>query len=73
MQKDEAEAFAEAFAEVTRHLVERFPGVPEDQISSVVDRERQRLAGGRIRDFLPLLAERAATEHLRTAKVGAAL
>ena len=61
MRKNEAEAFAE----VTQHLVQRFPGVPEDAIASVVDQDRERLSGGRIREFLPLLAERAAMQHLR--------
>lgn len=59
--KDEASAFLA----VTRHLQERFPRLPEVMISTAVDAERQRLADARIREFLPLLAERAAAGRLR--------
>lgn len=54
----------QAFTMVTRHLQSRFPRVPEEHISSVVQVEQQRFASARIRDFVPLLAERAATRHL---------
>jgi hypothetical protein len=55
---------AQAFTMVTRHLQSRFPRVAEEHIFSVVQVERQRFAQARIRDFVPLLAERAATRHL---------
>ena len=53
-----------AFTAVTRHLAVRFPGVPEEHISTVVQIEQQRFTAAPIRDFIPLLAERAATRHL---------
>jgi hypothetical protein len=59
-----AEDEVQAFTVVTRHLQLRFPRVPEEHISSVVQVEQQRFATARIRDFVPLLAERAATRHL---------
>lgn len=55
---------AQAFAMVTRHLQSRFPRVPEEHISSVIQVEQLRFADARIREFVPLLAERAATRHL---------
>ena len=63
---------AEAIAEVTRQLVQRFPDIPEDRVFLVVAQERERLADGRIREFLPLLAERAAMQHLKAEQLGLA-
>ena len=54
----------QAFTAVTRHLQSRFPRLPEEHISTVVHVEQQRFASARIREFVPLLAERAATRHL---------
>ena len=61
---------AEAIVEVTRQLVQRFPDIPEDRVFLVVAQERERLADGRIREFLPLLVERAATQHLKAEQMG---
>jgi hypothetical protein len=61
----QAEDEATAFAAVTRHPQQRFPGLAEVRISAVVDAEKQRLGDARIRGFLPLLAERAAASRLR--------
>jgi hypothetical protein len=69
----QAQDEAQAFAAVTRHLQQRFPRLPEVRISTAVDAERQRLADARIRDFVPLLAERAAADNLRAEAVGPAL
>jgi hypothetical protein len=55
---------AHAFAAITRHLQSRFPGVLEEHISTVVQVEQQRFATARVRDFVPLLAERAAMRQL---------
>lgn len=64
---------AKAFASVTRHLQQRFPRLPEVRIRTAVEAERQRLADARIREFLPLLAERAAADHLRVESRGSTL
>lgn len=66
----QAQDEAKAFASVTRHLQQRFPRLPEVRISTAVETERQRLADARIREFLPLLAERAAADHLRAESRG---
>lgn len=55
---------AQAFAAITHHLRLRFPRFPEEHITSVVRVEQQRFATARVREFVPLLAERAATRHL---------
>ena len=59
-----AEDEARAFAAVIHHLEQRFPGVPADHISTVLQVEKARFTRARIRDFVPLLAERAAAVHL---------
>lgn len=56
---------ASAFTAVTRHLQQQFPRLAEVRISAVVDGERQRFANARIREFVPLLTERAAASRLR--------
>ena len=56
---------ARALDEVLRRLTDRFPEVPAEVVSGIVQAERQRLDGRPIREFMPLLVERAATEQLR--------
>ncbi|SDX66234.1 hypothetical protein SAMN05660209_01008 [Geodermatophilus africanus] len=58
-----------ALDEVLRRLTDRFPEVPAEVVSGVVRAERQRLDGRPIREFMPLLVERAAAEQLRRRSV----
>ena len=51
--------------EVVNRLAQRFPTLTLDRIHLVVDEELHRLENGRIRDFVPVLVEHAATERLR--------
>ena len=51
--------------EVLRRLTDRFPEVPAEVVSGIVQAERQRLDGRPIREFMPLLVERASAERLR--------
>ena len=56
--------------EVLRRLTDRFPEVPAEVVSGIVQAERQRLDGRPIREFMPLLVERASAERLRREVVG---
>jgi hypothetical protein len=56
---------ARALDEVLRRLTDRFPEVPAEVVSGIVQAERQRLDGRPIREFMPLLVERASAERLR--------
>jgi len=56
---------ARALDEVLRRLRDRFPEVPAEVVSGIVWAERQRLDGRPIRDFMPLLVERASADQLR--------
>ncbi|SET26033.1 hypothetical protein SAMN04488546_1877 [Geodermatophilus poikilotrophus] len=51
--------------EVLHRLAARFPGVPAEVVSGIVQTERQRLDDRPIREFMPLLVERASAERLR--------
>jgi hypothetical protein len=52
-------------ADVVDRLALRFPTLPRDHVAEVVQQERDRLDGARVRDFIPLLVEHEATERLR--------
>jgi hypothetical protein len=56
---------ARALDEILRRLTDRFPEVPAEVVSGIVQAERQRLDGRPIREFMPLLVERASAELLR--------
>ena len=59
-----------ALDEVLRRLTDRFPEVPAEVVSGIVQAERQRLDGRPIREFMPLLVERASAERLRREAAG---
>ncbi|WP_369829981.1 three-helix bundle dimerization domain-containing protein [Mycobacterium sp. 1465703.0] len=49
---------------VQRRLAQKFAEVPRDDIAGIVQREYQRFKQSKLRDFIPLLVERRAGEHL---------
>lgn len=49
---------------VVRTLGEEFFTVPAAEIAALVAAEHRRFAGRPVRDFVPMLVERAAREHL---------
>jgi hypothetical protein len=53
--------------EVAARLVRRFPEVPEPSIRDVVTTAWSHFEGSKIRDFVPVLAERDAKAQLRVA------
>ena len=46
-------------------IAARFPAVPSERIEEILHEEHAKLSGGRIRDYIPVLVERATTERLR--------
>jgi hypothetical protein len=50
--------------EVERRLVGKFAHLPHDQISDAVKQAHSRFSRSRVRDFVPLLVERRASEDL---------
>ncbi len=56
---------AKALAEVAERLRARFPMVQPDTIDKVVQDYHHEFEGTPIRDFIPVLVERQATDRLR--------
>jgi hypothetical protein len=52
-------------AKVIDRLATRFPTLERDHIADIVEEEHDRLNGARVRDFIPVLVEHAATDRLR--------
>ena len=59
-----------AIDEVVSRLSEKFQALSPEHIKDVVDQELHRFDGGRVRDFVPVLVERAAKQRLK-AEAGA--
>ena len=55
----------QAIDQVIHRLAERFPDLEREHISSVVEEEHLRLHDGRVRDFIPVLVEKAAKKRLK--------
>ena len=49
---------------VQRRLAQKYAEVPHDQVVGVVQHEYARYKQSKLRDFIPLLVERRAGEHL---------
>jgi hypothetical protein len=54
----------QAIEDVVTRLIERFPGSDAERVHAVVVEEHHRLEGRPIRDFVPVLVERAARKRL---------
>lgn len=55
----------QAMAQVIDRLSQRFPSLERDQIANVVQEEYGHLEEGRVRDFVPVLVEKAAKNRLK--------
>lgn len=47
----------------------RFPDVPREDIEDIAHEEHERLSGGRIQDYVPVLVEKETVERLRTGAI----
>jgi hypothetical protein len=54
-----------ALDEAVGRLSERFPSVDRDTVAKIVQEEYASLSGAKVRDYIPVLAENAATDRLR--------
>lgn len=54
----------QAMEQVATRLMEHFPHVTRDQVAAIVDQEHQLYDGRPVRDFVPVLVERAARHRL---------
>ena len=61
---DRTEAEREALDHVAERMVRRFAHVDPEEIRRAVRREFDAYADARIRDFIPILVERAVSESL---------
>lgn len=57
---------AQAVAAVIDRLAKKFPGTPRTQVEAIVAEEYSSLSKGPIRDYVPVLIERAAQLRLRS-------
>ena len=55
----------QAIDQVIDRLSQRFPSLERDHIASVVEDEHGQLEEGRVREFVPVLVERAAKNRLK--------
>lgn len=54
---------------VTTRLISRYPNVPPPEIENRVRIIHQRFVGCRIRDFVPLLVEKAARQEISNRRI----
>ncbi|QYF72494.1 three-helix bundle dimerization domain-containing protein [Cryobacterium sp. PAMC25264] len=55
----------QALGHVLDRLSQRFPGLGRAHIANIVEEEHGRLEQGRVRDFVPVLVEKAAKKRLK--------
>ena len=56
----------QALAQVTDRLAARFPDLALDTVRTVIEGEHRKLDGRPVRNYVPVLVERAAREELTT-------
>ncbi len=60
----------QGIAKVIDSLASRFPTVPRSRVEQVVTESHSLLNGNPVRDYVPVLVERAAKDRLRRIVVG---
>lgn len=55
---------AQVFVEIEDRLSARFATIPQHRVATVIDNVREMFSDSRVRDFVPLLVERRATDEL---------
>ncbi|WP_430645003.1 three-helix bundle dimerization domain-containing protein [Agromyces sp. GXS1127] len=63
----------QAVEHVVSRLLERFPSLTEEHVHAIVDEEHHRFDGRPVRDFVPVLVERASRKRLETEAPGVRL
>jgi uncharacterized protein (DUF433 family) len=54
-----------ALGHVVDRLAEKYPDLPREHIEGIVEQEHRSLDAGRLRDYVPILVEHAASTRLR--------
>ncbi|MBW9121234.1 hypothetical protein JNB63_14135 [Microbacterium trichothecenolyticum] len=54
-----------AFREITERITEKHPEAPAERIAAVVDEVRAEMSAAKVRDFVPVLAEREVKSRLK--------
>ncbi len=54
-----------AFREITERMSEKYPEFPPERTSQIVDTVRAEMADAKVRDFVPVLAEREVKKRIK--------
>jgi len=54
-----------AFREILVRLTEKYPDVAPERVASIVDGVRAEMSTAKVRDFVPVLAEREAKKRIK--------
>lgn len=54
-----------AFREILDRLTEKYPEVAPERVAAIVDEVRAEMATAKVRDFVPVLAEREAKKRVK--------
>ena len=57
-----------AFREIIERMTTKYPDVPAEQIGEIVQSVRAEMADAKVRDFVPVLAEREAKSRIKQAR-----
>lgn len=47
-----------AFREISERMTQKYPEVPAERVAAIVDEVRAGMVSAKVRDFVPVLAER---------------
>ena len=54
-----------AFRDIVERLTTKYPEVPADRVAVIVQEVRAEMATAKVRDFVPVLAEREAKKRVK--------
>jgi hypothetical protein len=54
-----------SFREITQRLTGKYSEVAPERVSAIIDEVRAELTGAKVRDFVPVLAEREAKKRIK--------
>jgi len=54
-----------AFREIVERMTEKYPDVPAERVSEIVGNVRSEMTTAKVRDFVPVLAEREVKSRIK--------
>lgn len=54
-----------AFREIADRMAQKYPGFPPERIAVIVDEVRAEMGAAKVRDFVPVLAEREVKSRIK--------